>query len=78
MLTDGLAGMPVASPSAKALRDLRRRLGAVPVRSLLKLTSRQWSTEELAAVLGMRLDTVVQARARAPLATAVLAAMAAP
>ncbi|MEW1907459.1 IS4 family transposase [Kitasatospora sp. NPDC085895] len=38
-LTAGLAGMPVASPSAKALRDLRRRLGAVPVRSLFEVLS---------------------------------------
>ncbi|MFF3505511.1 transposase domain-containing protein [Streptomyces sp. NPDC003247] len=36
-LTGGLAGMPVASPSAKALRDLRRRLGAAPVRSLFEV-----------------------------------------
>ncbi|WP_407991991.1 transposase domain-containing protein [Kitasatospora sp. CMC57] len=36
-LTAGLAGMPVASPSAKALRDLRRRLGAAPVRSLFEV-----------------------------------------
>ncbi|GFH38854.1 IS4 family transposase [Streptomyces pacificus] len=32
-LTSGLAGIPVASPSTKALRDLRRRLGAAPMRS---------------------------------------------
>ncbi|WP_306191418.1 IS4 family transposase [Streptomyces sp. MK5] len=36
-LTGGLTGMPVASPSAKALRDLRRRLGAAPVRSLFEV-----------------------------------------
>ncbi|MFJ1652938.1 IS4 family transposase [Streptomyces sp. NPDC088337] len=36
-LTGGLAGMPVAQPSAKALRDLRRRLGAAPVRSLFEV-----------------------------------------
>ncbi|MDX3763772.1 transposase domain-containing protein [Streptomyces sp. AK02-04a] len=33
-LTAGLAGMPVACPTAKALRDLRRRLGNAPVRRL--------------------------------------------
>lgn len=36
-LTGGLAGMPMASPSAKALRDLRRWLGAAPVRSLFEV-----------------------------------------
>ncbi|WP_420082754.1 IS4 family transposase (plasmid) [Streptomyces sp. JL4002] len=36
-LTGGLAGIPVAAPSAKALRDLRRRLGAAPVRSLFEV-----------------------------------------
>jgi hypothetical protein len=35
-LTGGLAGMPVASPSAKALRDLRHRLGAAPVQALFE------------------------------------------
>ncbi|WP_405885827.1 MULTISPECIES: IS4 family transposase [unclassified Streptomyces] len=33
-LTAGLAGMPVVSPTPKALRDLRRRLGCAPVRAL--------------------------------------------
>ncbi|WP_409474688.1 IS4 family transposase [Streptomyces sp. HC307] len=33
-LTAGLAGMPVVTPTPKALRDLRRRLGAAPVRAL--------------------------------------------
>ncbi|TDU04199.1 IS4 family transposase [Streptomyces sp. 846.5] len=36
-LTGGLSGMPLAQPSAKALRDLRRRLGAAPVRSLFEV-----------------------------------------
>ncbi|MFB6717524.1 MULTISPECIES: IS4 family transposase [unclassified Streptomyces] len=36
-LTGGLAGVPVASPSVKALRDLRRRLGAAPVRALFEV-----------------------------------------
>ncbi|MFI0968247.1 IS4 family transposase [Streptomyces sp. NPDC021080] len=36
-LAGGLAGMGVASPSAKALRDLRRRLGTAPVRSLFEV-----------------------------------------
>lgn len=36
-LTSGLAGIPVASPSTKALRDLRRRLGAAPMRSLFEV-----------------------------------------
>ncbi|MFJ1626113.1 transposase domain-containing protein [Streptomyces sp. NPDC088190] len=33
-LTAGLADVPVAPPTPKALRDLRRRLGATPVRAL--------------------------------------------
>jgi hypothetical protein len=33
-LTTGLAGMPVACPSEKALRDLRRRLGPAPMKAL--------------------------------------------
>ncbi|MFF8717210.1 transposase domain-containing protein [Streptomyces sp. NPDC015184] len=36
-LTGGPAGASVASPSAKALRDLRRRLGSAPVRSLFEV-----------------------------------------
>lgn len=36
-LTSGLAGIPMASPSAKALRDLRRRLGVAPMRSLFEV-----------------------------------------
>ncbi|WP_456302976.1 IS4 family transposase [Streptomyces mirabilis] len=33
-LTAGLSGIPVVCPTAKALRDLRRRLGSAPVRAL--------------------------------------------
>src|SRR6201993_3706353 len=33
-LTAGLEGLPVPSPSEKALRDLRRRLGPAPVKAL--------------------------------------------
>src|SRR5215471_3112374 len=33
-LTAGLAGLPVACPSEKALRDLRRRLGPAPLTAL--------------------------------------------
>ncbi|WP_323377491.1 IS4 family transposase [Streptomyces sp. RB17] len=36
-LTAGLSGMPVVCPSAKALRDLRRRLGSAPVRALFEV-----------------------------------------
>ncbi|OIJ89368.1 hypothetical protein BIV23_41635 [Streptomyces monashensis] len=36
-MTAGLSGIPVASPSAKALRDLRRRLGSAPVRALFEV-----------------------------------------
>lgn len=33
----GLSGMPVVRPSAKALRDLRRRIGSAPVRALFEV-----------------------------------------
>ncbi len=36
-LTAGLPGLPVVRPSAKALRDLRRRLGVTPVRALFEV-----------------------------------------
>lgn len=36
-LSAGLAGMPVAAPTPKALRDLRRRLGTAPVRTLFEV-----------------------------------------
>nr|WP_052769704.1 transposase [Streptomyces europaeiscabiei] len=36
-LTAGLADVPVASPTPKALRDLRRRLGSAPVRALFEV-----------------------------------------
>ncbi|MFJ2150977.1 IS4 family transposase [Streptomyces microflavus] len=36
-LTAGLAEVPVASPTPKALRDLRRRLGSAPVRALFEV-----------------------------------------
>nr|WSX48252.1 transposase domain-containing protein [Streptomyces sp. NBC_00974] len=36
-LTTSLSGMPVVRPSAKALRDLRRRLGSAPVRALFEV-----------------------------------------
>lgn len=36
-LTAGLSGLPVVRPSAKALRDLRRRLGVAPVRALFEV-----------------------------------------
>lgn len=36
-LTAPLVGMPVVSPTAKALRDLRRRLGVAPVRALFEV-----------------------------------------
>jgi hypothetical protein len=38
-LTAGLSGMPVVCPSAKALRDLRRRIGSAPVRALFEVLS---------------------------------------
>ncbi|MGM1058489.1 transposase domain-containing protein [Saccharothrix sp. Mg75] len=38
-LIGGLAGLAVAEPSAKALRDLRRRLGGAPMRRLFKVLS---------------------------------------
>lgn len=36
-LTAGLSGTPVVCPSAKALRDLRRRIGSAPVRALFEV-----------------------------------------
>ncbi|MEU1201219.1 IS4 family transposase [Streptomyces sp. NPDC005813] len=36
-LTAGLSGMPAVCPSAKALRDLRRRLGSAPLRALFEV-----------------------------------------
>ncbi|MET7494010.1 IS4 family transposase [Streptomyces sp900116325] len=36
-MTAGLSGMPTACPSAKALRDLRRRLGSAPLQSLFEV-----------------------------------------
>lgn len=36
-LAVGLSGMPVVRPSTKALRDLRRRLGSAPVRTLFEV-----------------------------------------
>ena len=38
-LTAGLAGMPVACPSEKGLRDLRRRLGPEPLRALFEVVA---------------------------------------
>lgn len=36
-LTSGLAGLPVARPSEKALRDARRRIGAEPLQALFEV-----------------------------------------
>jgi hypothetical protein len=36
-LVGGLAGLPVPTPSAKALRDLRRRVGVAPLRALFEV-----------------------------------------
>ncbi|MEV0694770.1 transposase domain-containing protein [Streptomyces sp. NPDC050388] len=36
-LTAGLVGVPVAEPTAKALRDLRRRVGSAPMRGLCEV-----------------------------------------
>ena len=38
-LTAGLRGLPVACPSEKALRDLRRRLGPAPVQALFEVVA---------------------------------------
>jgi hypothetical protein len=38
-LTAGLAGVPVARPSDKALRDLRRRVGAAPLKALFEVVA---------------------------------------
>src|SRR5262245_6862657 len=37
--TGGLAGLEVPSPSEKALRDLRRRLGPAPVKALFEVVA---------------------------------------
>jgi Insertion element 4 transposase N-terminal/Transposase DDE domain len=36
-LTAGLEGLPVATPTAKALRDLRRRIGVAPLKELFEV-----------------------------------------
>jgi hypothetical protein len=38
-LTAGLQGQPVARPSEKALRDLRRRLGPAPVKAMFEVVA---------------------------------------
>lgn len=38
-LVGGLSGLPVARPSTKALRDLRRRIGVAPVKALFDVLS---------------------------------------
>ena len=38
-LTAGLQGLPVARPSEKALRDLRRRLGPAPLKALFEVVA---------------------------------------
>jgi Insertion element 4 transposase N-terminal/Transposase DDE domain len=38
-LVAGLAGVPVAHPSEKALRDLRRRIGPAPLKALFELVA---------------------------------------
>ena len=38
-LTAGLQGLPVACPSEKALRDLRRRLGPAPLKALFEVVA---------------------------------------
>jgi hypothetical protein len=38
-LTAGLTGVPVACPSEKALRDLRRRLGPAPIKTLFEVVA---------------------------------------
>ena len=38
-LTAGLTGLPVPSPSEKALRDLRRRLGPAPLKALFEVVA---------------------------------------
>ena len=38
-LTAGLTGLDVASPSEKALRDLRRRLGPAPLKALFEVVA---------------------------------------
>ena len=38
-LTAGLEGLPVACPSEKALRDLRRRLGPAPLKALFEVVA---------------------------------------
>ena len=41
-LAAGLGGLGLASPSEKALRDLRRRLGPAPFKALFEVVAGRW------------------------------------
>lgn len=57
-LVVGLAGLPVPALSEKALRDLRRRLGAAPVKALFKIVAGPLAQPRTAGVRYRRWRTV--------------------
>jgi hypothetical protein len=58
-LVAGLAGMPVARPSEKALRDLRRRLGPSPLKELFEVVAGPLAQPRTPGVCYRGLRTVV-------------------
>lgn len=57
-LVAGLAGLPVAAPSEKALRDLRRRIGPVPLKALFEVLAGPLAQPRTAGVSYRGLRTV--------------------
>jgi len=63
-LTAGLAGLDLACPSEKALRDVRRRLGPAPLRALFVQGSRTVLQPLSCGVLGWLVIVMLPARTR--------------
>ena len=57
-LTTALTGVPVACPSEKALRDLRRRLGPAPMKALFEVVAGPLAQPQTPGVLFRGLRTV--------------------
>lgn len=57
-LVAGLGGLPVAAPSGKALRDLRRRLGPAPLKALFEALAGPLAPPSMPGVCYRRLRTV--------------------